>query len=195
MTDDLNPLAIAAKNRANEALLNEKPEGSYKGIYNKFKLWINRQGNCHVENGCYITRYNVDQYFLREVSTYSGSSGYLRKHVSALQWFVKHREYVGCSTQITVDNPDVRAALTTQKLKMKHRTGTTRKYVSDPHQGLQDSISMDDRRKVLTHVYSKRPDWGKASFSLTWGLNAGLRGASNRNLVFADLNFSYSYGS
>jgi hypothetical protein len=37
-------------------------------------------------------------------------------------------------------------------------------------------------------------DWGPASISFTCRNNAVLRGASKRNLVFADMNFSNGYG-
>jgi hypothetical protein len=46
----------------------------------------------------------------------------------------------------------------------------------------------------MSYIYSSRADWGPASFSYAWGLNATVRGASNHNLVMADLNMSYAFG-
>ena len=65
---------------------------------------------------------------------------------------------------------------------------------ADPHYGLQDSISTPDRLKLMTYIYSSRADWGPASFSYAWGLDAAVRGALNRSLVMADLNMSYAFG-
>ena len=45
----------------------------------------------------------------------------------------------------------------------------------------------------MTYIYNHRPDWGPASICFTWGMNAGLRGASNRSLTLSDVNMSYGF--
>ena len=46
----------------------------------------------------------------------------------------------------------------------------------------------------MEYIYSSRRDWAPASFTYSWGLNAAVRGASNRSLVMVDLNISYAFG-
>ena len=46
----------------------------------------------------------------------------------------------------------------------------------------------------MHHIYRERRDWGPAAFNFSWGMNAAVRGASNRSLKFADLNMSYGFG-
>ena len=66
---------------------------------------------------------------------------------------------------------------------------------ADPHKGLKDVLTLTQRLQILRYIYNVRPDWGEASVFFTWGLNAGVRGHSSRNVNLCDLNISSGYGA
>jgi hypothetical protein len=185
-----------ARQRQIDAFLSENPDSTVRQMYNRFTKWIDATPDLSSdESSRYITRYNVDQYFLRSIPTRRGQESYLRKNVSSLQWYVKYREQVHLlpGEQLVVCNDAVKMGLATQAIYMKTNVEGVNRG-GDPHYGLQDSISTPDRKKLMRYIYTSRADWGPASFSYSWGLNAAVRGASNRSLVMADLNMSYSFG-
>jgi hypothetical protein len=65
---------------------------------------------------------------------------------------------------------------------------------TDPHRGLRDIYSNEETLKIIHSIWNMRVDSLDLLFSYTWGKNAGLRGASSRSVVLADLNVSYGYG-
>jgi hypothetical protein len=189
-------IQAAARQRQIDAFLSEKPDSTVRQMYNRFTKWIDETPDLSSDaSGSYISRYNVDQYFLRSIPTRRGKASYLRKNVSSLQWYVKYREQVhlGPGEQLVICNDAVTQGLATQVIYQRtNLEGVNRG--ADPHYGLQDSISTPDRKKLMCYIYSSRGDWGPASFSYAWGLNGAVRGASNRSLVMADMNLSYAFG-
>jgi hypothetical protein len=185
-----------AEQRQIDAFLSVPPDSTVRQMYNRFTEWVDQAPDCNAtDDGKYVTRYNVDQYFLRCIPTRGGQDKYVRKNVSSIQWYVKYREQVHlpAAEQMTILNDAVTAGLRTQVIyQLTNQEGVNRG--ADPHYGLQDSISNPDRKRIMDYIYNSRPDWGPASFSYSWGLNAAVRGASNRSLVMADLNMSYAFG-
>jgi hypothetical protein len=192
----ITTLQAEALQRQVDAFLSVEPDNTVRQMYNRYTEWVDKAPDCNpTDDGKYITRYNVDQYFLRYIPTRNGQDKYVRKNVSSLQWYVKYREQVHlqAAEQMIILNDSVAAGLRTQVIyQSTNLEGVNRG--ADPHYGLQDSISNPDRKRLMEYIYNCRSDWGPASFSYAWGLNAAVRGASNRSLVMADLNMSYSFG-
>jgi hypothetical protein len=189
-------LQAEALQRQIDALLSQQPDSTVRQMYNRYTEWIDQSPDCNpTADGRYVTRYNLDQYFLRLIPTRRGQKSYVQKNVSSLQWYVRYREQVGlpAEEQIKVMSEAVGAGLRTQIIYQQNNTEGVNRG-ADPHYGLQDSISTPDRVRLMSYIYSSRADWGPASFSYAWGLNAAVCGASNRNLVMADLNMSYAFG-
>lgn len=211
---DLAAEAIAAaREQQARVRLEQVPDQTYTRMYKKFVKWVTQQPDLSPTNGPtgqrYITGHNVDQYFLRVIPNRRVLPQTVRKDVPALQWYADNREYASEDIVVRVNKKNrpvnhnciiivaereqVRNGLDTQE-RLYKQNPTQRFAGSDPHKGLQDAISLADRRKLFDYIYSSRDDWGETAINYAWGLCAAVRGASNRSLVLADLNMSHCFG-
>jgi hypothetical protein len=88
-------IQAVARQRQIDAFLSEQPDNTVRQMYNRFMKWIDETPDLLSDaSGSYISRYNVDQYFLRSIPTRRSKASYLRKNVSSVQWYVKYREQV-----------------------------------------------------------------------------------------------------
>jgi hypothetical protein len=171
-----------------------KCDPTYRSKWNAYTKWVDaeRAAGRLVAGAYYLTRENVDRYFLAVVVDMTAGKASVRKEVSALQWFANNREHVGAD-RFVVENAIVLICLKTQ-IANRSKTLEEKGNGSDPHKGLKDVLPEFEREILMRHVYSNRNDWGPLSVSFTWGQNVALRGASTRKLVYADLNLSYGFG-
>ena len=137
---------------------------------------------------------NVKMYFCTSVCFRKGKPSTQSCWVAAIQYYVDKApkgRHLPAGWRIR-DNEDINTALSAQKVRNREMGGTANPG-SEPHYGLKDQIAQAERDAMMGYIYKNRPDWGPASVSFAWGLNAGVRGASNRSLVLADLNMSYGF--
>jgi len=169
-----------------EALQNTSVANSvYAGEFKKFFDWVNAQEE--LDHVPLFSRDNVDHYFTRVVAYRRGNPENARKVVNALQWYCKYRYN---DLPFVVESPDVTTALTLQKA-CGESTGNPG---GDPLKGLKDAVSESDRIIIMSYIYRSRKDWDTASVNFSWGYQGAIRGASNRALIFSDLNMSYGFG-
>jgi hypothetical protein len=161
------------------------PNSTYEGEFNKYHAWVRAQPE--LDNIPVFSRENVDHYFSRVVAYKACMPETARKVVSALQWFCNYRYN---STAFTVESQDVLDALRLQKAR-RESTGNPG---GCPLRGLKDAVPESDRVKMMTYIYRSRNDWDTASVNFAWGYQGAVRGASNRKLMFSDLNMSRGFG-
>jgi hypothetical protein len=157
----------------------------YAGEFRKYNEWVNSQEE--LDQVPLFSRDNVDHYFARVIAYRPGKPENARKVVNALQWYCKYRYN---DLPFVVESPDVISALSLQKA----RGESTGNPGGDPLKGLKDAVSESDRIIIMTYIYRSRKDWDTASLNFSWGYQGAIRGASNRALVFSDLNMSYGFG-
>ena len=137
----------------------------------------------------YLTRENINFYFANVVSKQKGTRNTIKRALWSLEWMAANRERIGES--FVVSSPIVQSSLLLQQTLMKTCTTGTE---TDPHKGLKDRLSTQDRIKLMTYIYTSRKDWGAASVNFSWGHNGAIRGHSNRQLTYKDINISFGFG-
>jgi hypothetical protein len=180
---------------ANNAIrTSTKCDATYKNKWKAYTKWVDTvRAAGHLPAGpYYLTRENVDRYFLAVVVNMTAGAATVRKEVSTLQWYANNREHVG-PVNFEVENDVVILCLQTQITNRK-KALEEKSSGHDPHKGLKDVLPECEREILMRHVYQNRNDWGPLSVSFSWGQNVALRGASTRKLVYADLNLSYGFG-
>ena len=196
MTD---PAALAdvlrVQQAANHATIaaNTQCDPSYRREYNLYVKWVQNEDDLDTQVAPFLTRTNVDHYFTRVVSSCAGTKNTIRRVLNALDWYAVHREHISANPAFVCTSHHVETALAAQVAYNKTVGGTGRAG-SDPHLGLKDILPDSDQLRMMAYIYRHRADWGPASISFTWGMNGAVRGASNRVLVYSDLNLSYGFG-
>ena len=174
-----------------EQLLVTPPPGSYRGYWKQFQSFVDNTPEL-TSNPVYLSRVNVDAFFMVDVANRRVCANTIGKILPALKWYARYREHV--HGDFDVASEQTRAALLAQK-ELGKRTGGSGKEGQDPHYGLKDNMKISDRLKIMDYIYRSRNPWGHEAFSFTWGNNAGVRGASQLKLVLSDLRTSYGYGA
>ena len=108
--------------------------------------------------------------------------------MNALQWFANNEEFPRGNYK--VESPICLEAISSIVAIGRSAANPG----SDPHVGLKDALSLQDREKIMRYIYSSRHDWAAASVNFCYGHNGAVRGASNRTLTFSDLNMSFGFG-
>jgi hypothetical protein len=115
--------------------------------------------------------------------------------VSSIQWMLLNVEKPrGTSDMLFRKWPIMIAAIKQQQENWKN--DASRKYSGvDPHGGLKDLMPLTDKLQIGRNIYngSHDGDWGSLGMSFSWGCNAGVRGASSRKFVYANLNISRGF--
>ena len=161
---------------------------NYKAEWKKFKKFCQTHPEATIGSP-WLTRDNIDLYFSVEVAmTRTGNRNSLRRIVWALQWFADHDEHLG-------ESFDVESSAVNESIDSIVAQGKTSSNPgSDPHYGLKDALSLNDRLNIMRYIYRNRRDWADASVNFVYGHNGAVRGASNRSLLLSDLNMSWSFG-
>ena len=178
---------------ANQALMANTDGGrAYKGEFQRYKKWLAKQTGLQQEPVLSVE--NVETYFADAVANRPGKPKTVDKWVAGMQYYIDRAPkgpHLPAGFKCRY-NEAIKTALMSQKIR-NIASGGTANPGSDPHKGLKDQIRTADRNKLMNYIYNHRLDWGQASFSFTWGLNAGVRGASNRRMNYSDLNMSYGF--
>jgi hypothetical protein len=166
---------------------------SYVSEYKRFTDWVQNQEELATAVPPFITRANVDHYFTRVVALRTCDPNGIGRVSNALDWYASNREHVGVKPEFECKlSSVVETALVTQKATyLASREG---RGLGDPHNGLKDILPVSSKILMMEHIYRERKDWGSASVNFTWGQNGAVRGASNRKMVFCDLNLSLGFG-
>jgi hypothetical protein len=129
-------IQAAARQRQIDVFLSEQPDNTVQQMYNRFMKWIDETPDLSSDaSGSYISRYNVDQYFLRSIPTRGGKASYLRKNDSSLQWYVKYHEQVHLvpGEQLVICNDTVTQGLAMQVIYQRtNLEGVNRESWSRP---------------------------------------------------------------
>jgi hypothetical protein len=167
---------------------------SYSGEYKKYCEWVEESNHRRVGGGSkYINRAAIDAYFREKIISRGGQRNHINHIVSAIQWAHDDVEQPGGTSKFVVRNGVVKAAINLQQENWKNG-GSAVHLGSDPHRGLKDLMPLADKLMIAGHIHSGRGDWGSLGMSFSWGCNAGVRGASSRKFVYADLNLSRGFG-
>jgi hypothetical protein len=188
---------VAAFARMKEVLARRKKDRSYKNEYTKYCRWVEANNLCNADDESidYIRRDEIDAYFFREVVNRGGQRNNINRIASCIQWCYDHIEQPGGTGPTFVLRSNiVKAAIEQQQENWTNR-GSLMHLGSDPHKGLKDLMPLADKLKIGRSIHNgSRGDWGSLGMSFSWGCNAGVRGASNRKFVYADLNLSRGFG-
>jgi hypothetical protein len=188
------PVAVAVARAATDAALLAIPEkNDYRLQFNRFKAFVDANDELSGTPN-YLTRANIDAFFDADVRHRDVGVSAMGKILPALRWYSQNREHVGATQQFTVESVITEAALKAQAAHFKSIGGTGNPG-QDPHYGLKDNLSQQDRLKIMHHIYGERSNWAQEAFTFTWGNQAAIRGASNRKFVYADLRISVGYGA
>jgi hypothetical protein len=189
------PLTDAQKERYDLAVekirvvIERRPKDtSYINEYKKFIRWVEENNLCIGDK--YIHRESVDQYFERSVILRTCRKDSVTRIIQSLQWFYQNLETP--RGDFVVRNRVVTEAISQQQENRTSRPSSN--LGTDPYKGLKDILADTDKKKIVTHIHNSRRDWGSLNTSFSWGNNAGVRGASTRKLVFADLFMSRGFG-
>jgi hypothetical protein len=186
----------AAIERATAVKLRQKKNSTYLGNYKRFVAWREEASLLPSTVGdyplCYVTRESVDQYFLEVVPTRNGDLSTIRRIVYSLQWGVDSVEHPN-GPSFTVKNGETERGIQKQKEDWITRSADVHGG-TDPHKGLRDLMSEEDQEKLVDNIFNYRNDWSPLITSWCLGTQAGLRGDSNRKLVWCDLNLSHGFG-
>lgn len=178
-----------AVKRMHELITRRNKDSSYQGEYKKFVHWV-EENNMRKGEDKYIHRDSVDEYFRKAVVLRTCAKESISRIVQALQWF--HNNLESPATQFLVKNAVVMEAIAQQQENRRNRPSSN--LGTDPCKGLKDVLPESDKKKILAHIHRCRQDWGDLSTSFLWGNNAGVRGASSRKFVLADLYMSRGFG-
>ena len=200
--DDPPPAAVADDNGAREMIHRataanktvmgrEETNRAYQAEYRRFNKWVRDQPAL---TSPILSVVNIEAYFSNCVAGHRGKSSTASKWVSAIQHYVDKEpkgQHLPPGFRLR-ENWIVALALASQKVIQKE-TGGTGNPGGDPHKSLKDNRRQADRNALMKYIYANRQDWGPAAVSFSWGLNAGVRGASNRSLTYCDINLSYGF--
>ena len=157
--------------------------------YNNNELQIQIETHPINQEFIFITTNNVEIYFEKAVVEYLGMLSTIKNHLNALKFYREHYEYPLGSPLI--ETPTIHHWISQQQLNASY----SMKFIdSDPHKGIRDIMSKEDINKVITTIYTHRPDSLDLAFSFLWGINAGVRGSSSRAFKLSDLYISNGYG-
>jgi hypothetical protein len=184
-----------AQERMKLVLARKKICRSYPCEYKKYIAWVEESSNRRPGMGSkYIHRAAIDRYFRQVVVNRGGQKNHMNRIVSALQWGHDKVERPGGTSDFIVRNAAVKASISDQQENWVNG-GSIIHLGSDPHKGLKDLMPLVDKLTIARHIHAgTRADWGSLGMSFSWGCNAGVRGASSRKFVYADLNLSRGFG-
>jgi hypothetical protein len=85
----ITTLQAEAMQRQVDAFLSVEPDNTVRQMYNRYTEWVDKAPDCNpTDDAKYITRYNVDQYFLCYIPTRKGQDKYVRKNVTSEEAFL-----------------------------------------------------------------------------------------------------------
>jgi hypothetical protein len=191
------PAVTAALNRFHAVILYnnfKKRKDCNKREYIKYCTWV-EANNLRLPTSAdkFLHRDAVDRYFREVVVNRNGNKNTVSRIGSSLQWCWDCVEETADDVHLVIKNAVVERSTRDQQASWKIREHQVNAG-SDPHKGLKDLIPVEDRLKILRHIHEKVKKWGSLSVSNTWGNMAALRGATNRALVYSDMNLSLGYG-
>lgn len=171
-------------------LMTRRPrDTSYQNEYKTFCSWVEENGLR--EGDKYVHREAVERYFTEVVVLRTINKAGVSRIRSSLQWFHDNLESIAGDLVIRT-NPVVNAAIAQQEENRANTPST--KLGVDPHKGIKDAMSLADKKKLAAYIIGSRRDWGSLNTSFCWGTNAGVRGASSRKFVYADIYSSVGFG-
>ena len=165
---------------------------TYKSEWRAYKAFVDAAGDLETDSqGHYLTRHNVDVYFLRYITTRHVNPRGASRAVHALQHFSTQLEHSPPAAPFTVRSAQVDYAL------QSHKT----KYIQ-----LQSSKSTDAHANVPTDVLNKRDEkklifcalrsqnWHDFHPSWNCGNQTMVRGDGSRAMRLADLRYDDAHG-
>lgn len=186
---------------------------SYRAIYRAYIVWFDRKQHdffsmVEIDHSSlprpletrtspdglvFITQANVELYFSTHlVNIPTAGPATMKRKFSGLNYVLRNIEDKEVLTDL-VQTSTILRAMDTQNIEYRAHKHTSNAG-ADPLKGLKDPISDKEATKLVTSIWNARTHSLSLIFSFTWGFNAGIRGGSSRNLVFADLNISSAFG-
>ena len=141
----------------------------------------------------YLTRINVDLFFLEVVANKTCSPSSCCRFVSGLQWFSTHKEHVEAlgAEPFNVVSTVVTSALQDQKRKYQSLHGKREQKnlsihptddispLPDPYVHLKTNVVTPEHTEMaMKWAVKNLPDWGSPSICWTWGISSFIRNSS-----------------
>jgi hypothetical protein len=185
---------MAANPRYEEVLAaRAKADAAYTVEWNRFKRFIDRPTNiCTVdENGKYLTRSNVDAYFVSDIAIRDCVVGTAERAIPALNWYAKNLEYKDVFPRFQVKSPMVEEGLV--KHKARYISNQLIKYV-DAHASLPtEKVSHDDTTTLLKTALTMEC-WADVFLSYNVDMQTMCRGNTLRKLRLCDIVADANHG-
>jgi hypothetical protein len=166
---------------------------TYRSHWKQFCTWVNRTEGVSSTNGKYLTRDNIDKYFLLVVQTQT--TKWRPKHAEkakyALQHFADNVEYPPPVAHFTVDSISVKQALRAQKEGYK-RNGPNR--VGCAHANLPTETLTSEEETTLIMYGAQTPAWRDYCASITSMTQTTIRADQIRRTRLTDLRCDDVHG-
>jgi hypothetical protein len=161
--------------------------------YIKYCTWV-EDNNLRLATSAdkFLHREALDQYARDVIVGRNGDTNAVGKIISSLQWCWDFVEELPDDVHLVIQNAVVLRARRDQGISWKirkHRVNAG----SDPHNGLKDLMTVEDRLTIMRYIHKYVKKWGSLSVSNSWGNMAAVRGATNRASLYSDLNLG-NYG-
>ena len=189
-------------------------KNSYIDEYARFVIWsLNNNKRPDANNAKYrfITQKTVDEYYTEEVPKRLAMRTHnsLKRICNALEWMFQNIE-IGSDDNYPaqllqeenlISNPPTLNfnSHAVKEGEKKHRVNVRRQMpeqtkADDPFNGLKaDLLTTPEKKKMLTYMFNERGDSCHLAASFNWGCNAGVRGATSRDLRLCDLYVSHGF--
>ena len=154
---------------------------SYSSCWTQFTQFVahSRDTGALPTGDKYLTRENIDFFFLEVIANKTCAPATSRRYVSALQWFATNVEYVEvlCGEKFNIESPIVTTALSEQKGKYLQKSNRKIQQkdnlpaapmsevvpLPDPFAKLKTNvIKPEDTVKAMTYAIDNEPNWGSA---------------------------------
>jgi hypothetical protein len=165
----------------------------YMQKWKNYKTWVDSTvGVARTQNGKYLTRENVDKFFLLEMQYKDHiQPKNLGQFKNSLETYSRNVEYPPPMTPFIVDSPSVQQALEGQKSRYKkQRLGK----VGCAHDNLYSDTLSDNDKTILIMFGSQMLTWADYCMSQTCMNQSTMRGDSMRSSRLCDIRLDGVHG-
>ena len=184
VNEDLYQEVVAARSTA---------DATYTAEWNRFKRFVQSPNNdCSVDiSGKYLTRQNVDTYFVTNIATRDCAVGTALRVISALNWYSKNQEFNNVFPRFEVRSLLVEGSM--ERHKSTYISRQLAKYV-DAHSSLPtEKVSHNDTTRLLKTAL-RMESWEDLFLSYNVDMQTMCRGNTLRKMRLCDIVADANHG-